>query len=404
MFTPVTIGPTTLRNRIVKAATFEGLSFGPKAPGKRREGGLVSDALIDFHRTVAAGGVGMTTVAYCAVSPEGRGAPNEIVLRSEALEGLTRIAEAVHAEGAAISAQIGHAGPVGTSRVTGAKALAASNGIGPLGNRYHAATRDDITRITRSFADGARVLADAGFDALELHFGHHYLLNAFLSPKFNRRKDDYGGSIANRVRFHREIAQAVKGVVGDRLAVTAKWEMIDGVPRGLWLAESIEAALLLEQDGTIDAMQLTCGGSLANPMFLFRGDVPREEFAATLPPAIRLGFRVVGKRFMPEYPFEEAYFLSYARQFRDALKMPLILLGGVTELATAEAAIDEGFVAVAMGRALLREPDLPRRWQEGSTKSSLCVHCNKCMPTIYSGTHCVLVATEDRPGVRLLAR
>ena len=398
VFTPVQIGPARLRNRIVKAATFEGMS-----PGSRREGGLVSDALIDFHRAVAAGGAGMTTVAYCAVSPEGRGAPNEIVLRAEALDGLTRIAQAVHDEGAAISAQIGHAGPVGTSRVTGAKALAASNGMGPLGNRYHAMTRDDITRVTRGFADGARVLADAGFDALELHFGHHYLLNSFLSPRFNRRKDDYGGTVANRVRFHREVAQAVKEAVGDRLAVTAKWEMIDGVPRGLWLAESLEAALLLESDGTVDAMQLTCGGSLANPMFLFRGDVPREEFAATLPPAIRLGYRIVGKRFMPEYPFEEAYFLTYARQFRDALKTPLILLGGVTELATAEAALAEGFVAVAMGRALLREPDLPRRWQGGAATTSLCVHCNKCMPTIYRGTHCVLVAPDERPGLRVLA-
>jgi 2,4-dienoyl-CoA reductase-like NADH-dependent reductase (Old Yellow Enzyme family) len=399
VFSPVSIGPARLRNRIVKAATFEGMS-----PGSRREGGLVGDALIDFHRTVAAGGAGMTTVAYCAVSPEGRGAPNEIVLRPEALDGLARIAAAVHEEGAAISAQIGHAGPVGTSRVTGARALAASSGMGPLGNRYHAMDLDDIARVTRSFADGARVLAEAGFDAVELHFGHHYLLNSFLSPRFNRRADAYGGSVANRVRFHREIAQAVKDAVDGRLAVTAKWEMIDGVARGLWLTESIEAARLLEQDGTVDALQLTGGGSLANPMFLFRGDVPREEFAATLPRVMRLGYRVVGKRFMPEYPFEEAYFLTYARQFRDALSTPLILLGGVSELATAEAALAEGFVAVAMGRALLREPDLPRRWQEGNAAPSLCVHCNKCMPTIYRGTHCVLVAPEDRPGLRVLAR
>jgi 2,4-dienoyl-CoA reductase-like NADH-dependent reductase (Old Yellow Enzyme family) len=392
VFSPVTIGPLTLRNRIVKAATFEGMS----------RHGLVSDALIDFHRTVAAGGVGMTTVAYCAVSPEGRGAPNEIVLRDEAQAGLADLAAAVHAEGAAVSAQIGHAGPVGTSRVTGTKALAASNGIGPLGNRYHAASHDDIQRITRSFGAGARVLAEAGFDAVELHFGHHYLLNSFLSPKFNRRADEYGGTVANRVRFHREVAQAVKDAVGDRIAVTAKWEMVDGVRRGLWLDESVEAARLLEADGTVDAMQMTAGGSLANPMYLFRGDVPRDEFAATLPAPVRLGFRVVGKRFMPEYPYEEAYFLPHARQFRAALRTPLLLLGGVTELATAEAALAEGFAGVAMGRALLREPDLPTRWQAADTSGSLCVHCNKCMPTIYRGTHCVLVPAAERPGLRVL--
>src|SRR3954454_16737815 len=165
VFEPTTLGPVQLRNRILKAATFEGMS--PR--------GLVSDALVDFHRTFAAGGVAMTTVAYCAVSKEGRGAPNEIVLRPEALPGLTRIAEAVHAEGAAINAQIGHAGPVAQSRATGQKALAASSGFSPLGTRFTATTTDDIARITRDFASGAQVLADAGFDAVELHMGHHYL-------------------------------------------------------------------------------------------------------------------------------------------------------------------------------------------------------------------------------------
>src|SRR4051812_48288001 len=200
VFEPARLGPRTLRNRVIKAATFEGMS--------RR--GLVTDALIDFHRAAAAGGVGMTTLAYCAVTPDGRGAPNEIVLREEALPGLTRLAEAVHAEGAAVSAQIGHAGPVGNSRVTHAKALSAYNGFSPLGTRYHAMTAADIKRVTGDFADGAEVLARAGFDAVELHMGHHYLLNSFLSPKFNRRRDDYGGSVGNRVRFLREVAAAVR--------------------------------------------------------------------------------------------------------------------------------------------------------------------------------------------------
>ena len=392
VFAPSRLGPVTLRNRIVKAATFEGMS--PK--------GLVTEALIDFHRSVAAGGVGMTTVAYCAVSPEGRGAPAEIVLRPEALPGLQQLAEAVHAEGAAVSAQIGHAGPVGNSRVTKAKALSASSGFSPLGTRYHEMSADDISRVTRSFADGARLVADAGFDAVELHMGHHYLVNSFLSPKFNRRTDGYGGSAANRARFAREVAQAVRDAVGDRVAVIAKWEMTDAVPGGLWLTESIESAELLESDGTVDALELTGGGSLANPMFLFRGEVPREEFAANLPTMMRLGFKVVGKRFMPEYPFEEGYFLPYARQFRDRLRMPLILLGGINRLETVQRAVDEGFDYVAMGRALLREPDLVNRMQADGSAESLCIHCNKCMPTIYRGTHCVLVAPQDRPGVRII--
>ena len=121
-----------------------------------------------------------------------------------------------------------------------------------------------------------------------------------------------------------------------------------------------------------------------------------REFGATLPPPVRLGFRVVGHRFLKSYPYEEAFFLPFARQFQRALSTPLILLGGITELATIESALAEGFAFVAMARALLREPDLPNRMQAGTSATSLCIHCNKCMPTIYSGTRCVLVA--DRPG------
>ena len=126
-------------------------------------------------------------------------------------------------------------------------------------------------------------------------------------------------------------------------------------------------------------------------MYLFRGDAPLQEFGATLPAPVRLGFRFIGHRFLRSYPYEEAFFLPYARQFQRALSTPLILLGGITELATVEMALAEGFAFVAMARALLREPDLPNRMQAGDASSSLCIHCNKCMPTIYSGTRCVLV-------------
>jgi 2,4-dienoyl-CoA reductase-like NADH-dependent reductase (Old Yellow Enzyme family) len=176
--------------------------------------------------------------------------------------------------------------------------------------------------------------------------------------------------------------------------VTAKLNMADGVPGGTWLDTSVEAARLLAADGALDALQLTGGSSLENPMYLFRGEVPRVEFAATLSPLLRLGFRLIGRRFLVEYPFEEAFFLPYARQFLAALDLPLILLGGIDRLDTIEQALAEGFAFVAMARALLREPDLPNRMREGRTRSGICIHCNKCMPTIYSGTRCVLV--DDR--------
>jgi 2,4-dienoyl-CoA reductase-like NADH-dependent reductase (Old Yellow Enzyme family) len=179
--------------------------------------------------------------------------------------------------------------------------------------------------------------------------------------------------------------------VGSSVAVTAKFNMADGVEGGLWLDQSVAIARLIEADGSVDALELTGGSSLANPMYLFRGDAPVAEMAATLPPVVRTGFKLMSKRFMREYPFEEAYFLAYARQFKAALDLPLILLGGINRLDTMEAAIDEGFAFVAMARALLREPDLLNRMQSGAATDSLCIHCNKCMPTIYTGTRCVLV-------------
>ena len=187
----------------------------------------------------------------------------------------------------------------------------------------------------------------------------------------------------------------MREAVGDQVAVTAKLNMADGVPGGFWLEESIEFARMLESDGALDAIELTGGSSLSNPMYLFRGEAPRPEFAATLPPPVRAGFRVVGSRFLQDYPFEEAFFLPYARQFLDALDLPLILLGGVNRLETVEGALSEGFSFVAMARALLREPDLVGRWEKGESSDGLCIHCNKCMPTIYSGTRCVLVPAVE---------
>jgi 2,4-dienoyl-CoA reductase-like NADH-dependent reductase (Old Yellow Enzyme family) len=394
IFEPAELGPITLRNRVVKSATFEGMA----------RGGLVSDSLIDFHRAQAAGGVAMTTLAYCAVSPEGRGAPHEIVLREEAVEGLSRLAEAVHEHGTAISAQIGHAGPVGNWRVTKAPALSASSGFSPLGTRHHAMTDHQIAKVVDDFANGARVLARSGFDAVEIHMGHHYLLNSFLSPRLNRRRDQYGGSVENRARLARTVAMSVREAAGDRLAVIAKWEMVDGIRGGLQVEESVEAAKLVESDGALDALELTGGGSLANPMYLFRGDVPRREFAATLPRAQRLGFHLVGRLLMRRYPFSEAYFLPLARRFRSELKMPLILLGGINRLETMQRALEEGFGFVALGRALLREPDLVNRLKRAEQSESRCIHCNKCVPTIYSGTHCVLVAPGERPGLSSASR
>jgi 2,4-dienoyl-CoA reductase-like NADH-dependent reductase (Old Yellow Enzyme family) len=386
-FAPASLGPVTLRNRVIKAATFEGLS--PK--------GLVTPRLIDYHRAVAVGGVGMTTLAYCAVSKDGRGAPGEIVVRDEAVAGLRDFTDAMHAAGAAACMQLGHAGPVAAN--AGRVGLAPSKVFALQAMKFtRPATAEDLARVVGDFASAARIAVDSGFDAVELHFGHGYLPSAFLSPKLNKRRDKWGGSVENRARLARDVAHAVRDAVGGRVAVIAKLNMADGVKGGLDLPESVEVARLLEADGTLDALELTGGSSFQNPMFLFRGDAPVHEMAAVFPPAMRLAFRLTSRRFMPAYPFEEAFFLPMARKFREAVALPLILLGGITRPETIRAALEEGFDFVAMGRALLREPDLVARWQKGDEAPSLCIHCNKCVPTIYTGTHCVLVPAGERPG------
>ncbi|WP_083410068.1 NADH:flavin oxidoreductase [Mycolicibacterium rutilum] len=396
VFTPAKLGPVTLRNRIIKAATFEAST--PNA--------LVTDELINYHRLPAAGGVGMTTVAYCAVAPGGRTDGWQIWMRPEAVPGLKRLTEAIHAEGAAISAQIGHAGPVANARTNKAKALAPIRFFNPLSMRFaRKATREDIREVTEAHASAARLAIESGFDAVEIHLGHNYLASSFLSPLLNRRTDEFGGSLENRAKVARGVVRAVRQAVekeGNPIAVTAKLTMSDGVRGGISIEESLQTAKWLEEDGGLDAIELTAGSSLVNPMYLFHGDAPVKEFANAFKPPIRWGIRMTGKKFLRQYPYREAFLLRHAKQFRAELKMPLILLGGITNRETMDLAMAEGFDFVAMGRALLAEPDLLNRIQADSSVRSICDHCNKCMPTIYSHTHCVLTGAPDhyQPVVR----
>lgn len=382
VFNPAKLGPLTLRNRVIKAATFEA----------RTPDALVTDDLIEYHRLPAAGGVAMTTVAYCAVSPGGRTGGNQIWMRPHAVPGLRRLTEAIHAEGAAISAQIGHAGPVADARSNQATALAPVRFFNPIAMRFaQKATREDIDDVLAAHAHAARLAVDAGFDAVEIHLGHNYLASAFLSPLLNRRDDEFGGSLQNRAKVARGLVMAVRRAVRQQVAVTAKLNMTDGIRGGITVDEALTTARWLQDDGGLDAIELTAGSSLVNPMYLFRGDAPVKEFAAAFKPPLRWGIRMTGHRFFREYPYRDAYLLGEARLFRAELTIPLILLGGITNRTTMDLAMAEGFEFVAMARALLAEPDLVNRIAaEGSQVRSACTHCNQCMATIYRRTHCVV--------------
>lgn len=388
VFAPADLGPVRLRNRIIKAATFEG----------RTPHGLVTDELIDYHLAPSRGGVGLTTVAYLSVAPEGRTHREVITVNAESAPGLARLADAVHETGAKIGGQLGHAGPVANGRSNGVHALAASRMPSPLSMQMiRSATEADITRITKDYVRAARIMVDAGFDVLEIHMAHGYLLSSFLAPGQNRRKDSWGGSLENRARFARQVARVVREEVGDAAAVIAKIGMTEGSRAGFSMPESVEFAQMLEADGHLDALELSAGSSLLNPMYLFRGDVPLEEFAANMPPLVRVGLKTpVGRKFFKSYPFEEAFLREKALAFREAVSMPLVMLGGINTKATMDRAMAEGFEYVAMARALLREPDLVDRMQAGEVATGSCIHCNECMPTIYSGTRCTVLTGEHR--------
>lgn len=387
-FSPYQLGPITLRNRLVKAATFEGMA----------QGALAGDDLVAFHRRFAAGGVAMTTVAYCAVSSEGRTYRDQIWMRPEAVPGLRRLTDAVHAEGALAAAQLGHAGWFANPRASKLPSIGPSRKFSPYGLTFSKEmTAGDLARVADAFAGAARMAVEAGFDALELHLGHGYLLSQFLSPWTNHRTDAYGGPLEHRARFPREVVRAVRVAIDDvgaPVAITAKLNMLDGFAGGLELHEGVAVARMLEADGALDAIQLTGGFTARTPMFLMRGDVPLKEMLDNeRDPIRRLGLRIFAPRLMHGWPFDEAFFLPAARQVRSETTLPLMLLGGVTRLDTIHAALAEGFSLVAMARALLRDPDLPRRYEAGEASASLCISCNKCVTEMdRGGTRCVFLA------------
>jgi len=356
--------------------------------------GLPSRALVEHHCELARGGVGMTTVAYCAVSPHGRTFAEQMYMREEAVVPLAALVEEVHAYGAAVSLQLGHCGYFSrNTELPGRRSLGPSRLLNPYGLLSgipfsREMTARDIEEVACQFADAAERAVRAGFDAVELHLGHGYLLSQFLSPATNLRRDQYGGSIGNRLRVPLLVLERVRDAVGSRCAVIAKTNLRDGFRGGLEIDDAVEVCRALEAGG-VDAIELTGGFTSRTPFYLFRGAAPLEEMiAAEKSRAQRLALRFFGKSVVREYPFEEMYFLDLARTVRAAVKVPLILLGGMLSAGNLETAMREGFDFVAMGRALLADPDLIARFEAGTAERSRCISCNKC------------VAESDRAGVR----
>jgi 2,4-dienoyl-CoA reductase-like NADH-dependent reductase (Old Yellow Enzyme family) len=380
------IGKLSVRNRIIKTATYEGMT----------PNGSPSAALVEHHQRLAAGGVGMTTVAYCAVSPDARTFDDQMVMNEHNAALLKPLTEAVHREGAAVALQLGHCGfftksrarvgpPLGPSRAFNAYGLFA--GV-PFASPM---TEEDMARTAEQFALAARRAREAGFDAIELHLGHGYLLSQFLSPAANRRRDGYGGSIENRLKFPRRIVKRVLDAVGRELAVLAKINLSDGFRGGLQLSDAVTVARRLERDG-VQALVLSGGFTSKNPLYLLRGGRPLASMIAVEKNRMqRLALRLFGPTVVRAYPFEELFFLPLARQVRQAVAMPLVLLGGAVSIDNLDLAMREGFDFVAMGRALIADPNLVADLESGKKTRSRCNNCNECIAEMdRGGVRCVL--------------
>jgi 2,4-dienoyl-CoA reductase-like NADH-dependent reductase (Old Yellow Enzyme family) len=384
---PAVLGPVPLRNRILKSATYEGMT--PQ--------GAPSPALVAHHVALAKGGVGMTTVAYCAVSPHGRTFAGQMWMGEAIVPALAELVVEVKAHGAAVSLQLGHCGYFSrNTELPGRRSLGPSRLVNEYGllsgiPLSRAMDEHDLAAAARDFANAAALAAEAGFDAVELHLGHGYLLSQFLCPATNRRTDRYGGSLDARMRFPLEVVTAVRERVGNRIAVLAKTNLRDGFRGGLELDDSVAVCRALEAAG-VDAIELTGGFTSRTPFYLFRGAAPLKEMIAAEKSLLhRLALRLFGGRAIRAYPFEELFFLPLARRIREAVRVPLVLLGGCLSTDNLETAMREGFDFVAMGRALIADPDLVARMEDGLAERSRCISCNRCVPeTDRGGVRCVL--------------
>ena len=393
-FDPVTIGPLQLRNRFIKSGANEAMSFN----------GVPTKALLKHHSDLARGGVGMTTVAYMAVAPEARTLPNQIWMRPDILPDLRALTAAVHAEGAAISAQITHGGSFVTGMKVKGRTISSMSGFNPAGMLkgnflQRAMNAADMECVIGEFVAAAEMARDTGFDAVELHMGHGYLLNQFISPLSNQRDDEYGGSAENRVRFPARVLAAVKQAVGDTTAVLAKINVADGTRRGATAADGVITAQALEAAGA-DMLVLSGGRNVESTWFMFGSRMNREEISKVLKQQgdwlTSMMMKAAASR-EPDVTFKEMYFLEYSRQIRAAVKMPLAYLGGIKSLANAEQAMAEGFECVVLARALLHDQGLVGKFQSGELTQSGCDNCNGCVAYIYhpAGTRCVYNPPND---------
>jgi len=374
-----------LKNRLMKAGTFENMS----------PNGVPSDRLIDFHTQFASGGIAMTTIGYCAVENAGRLNADMLTMHEDYRPALTRLVDAIHEQDCKVSGQMGHCGAFSKNHTLKGRAKGPSGGLNLLGFAEgmwfcEAMSLTDIDHMVEAYRDAATFMKSVGFDALEIHFGHGYGLCQFLSPLTNRRKDNYGGSLENRLRLPLRVLAAVREAVGDDFPILGKITMSEGRRGGLREEDSIEICKALDEAG-IDAIVLSNGTSTMNPMLMFRGDsILPSLLKHETNRIMRFLLRIMGKKMFPTLPFYEMYLLNQAKRIRNVVTCKLVYIGGAASGANFDHILSAGFDFIQLGRTLLADPDLPKQLASNANYKSRCTHCNQCVGTIASrqGIHC----------------
>ncbi len=378
IFTPFNIGPVTLRNRIIRSAAFENMAYG-NSP---------SQDLYDYHLAVARGGVGMTTLAYASVNQSGLSFKGQLWMREAIVPELKRITDAVHAAGAKCSIQLGHCGNMTHRSTCGCMPVGASGGFNLYSPTFVRGLKlPEIDALVEDFGHAVELAREAGFDCVEIHAGHGYLISQFLSPYTNHRRDAYGGSLENRMRLMQRVIRRVMEAAGDDMGVLVKMNMYDGFRGGMQEDECLEVARELERLG-VHAIVLSAGFVSKAPMEVMRGAMPLRTMAHYVPRLQYMWFKplllLAGRKLMPTVPYREAYFLEDALKFRAAVKLPLIYVGGMVSRQKMEEVLAQGFEGIQMARALIRDTDFVNKLRSGEIDRSPCGHSNYCIGRMYT--------------------
>lgn len=376
LFTPYTIGPVTLRNRTIRSAAFEGMG---------KDNGP-TDMLRDYHWSVARGGVGMTTLAYAGICRSALSFKTQLWMRPEIVKPLREITDGIHKAGAKASIQLGHCGNMTHRSTAGCMPVGATTGFNLYSPTFVRGLRnDELRKIADDFGNAVCLARDAGFDCVEIHAGHGYLISQFLSPYTNRRKDEFGGSLQNRMRFMQMCMEQVMKAAGSDMGVLVKTNMRDGFKGGLEIDDCLTVASELVNLGA-QALVLSGGFVSKAPMYVMRGEMPVYSMTYYMKQLwLKYGVRMFGRMMIPKAPYKDLYFLDDARIFRREIKAPLVYVGGVTSRKDADKVLDqEDFDFIQMGRALLNEPDFVNLMAKDSDHRCGCDHVNYCIARMYS--------------------